>query len=325
MQKRKPYSLLLPLLLPLLFFTNCTQQKKPTDKQIPHVAFLDFVDDGTLAKARQGFIDALTENGFIKDSNYVWDYLNAQGDQPTLIQACQSLLSKKPELIATCPTLASITAVQNTKTTPVFMMVSPSPDDARLLDKSGKAPANLFGVYETLGYIDTSVTMIKTLLPKIKSLGVIYNQSEQQSVNAYDVVKAACERNDIELKSLPVNNSSESQLVTQALLNKGVDAFFAMPDNVIFQSFETIVESCNKANVPVFTSEAGLVSRGAVAGYGADMYSWGHQAGEQAAQLLKTKTTTGLHPEAVKIRKRVYNEAQAKKFGIVVDASFEKM
>ena len=81
-------------------------------------------------------------------------------------------------------------------------------------------------------------------------------------------------------------------------------------------------ESCNKANIPIFTSEAGLVSRGAVAGYGADMYGWGHQAGEQAAQFLKTKSTTGLQPEAVKIRKRVYNQAQTRRFGITVDERY---
>lgn len=308
----------------LLLIVSCSQQKSQTTKQLPHIAFLDYVDDATLSQARKGFTDALAAKGWIKDSTYVWDYLNAQGDQPTLVQATQSLLSNNPKLIATCPTLATITAIQNTTTIPVFMMVSPSPNDARLLDKNGKAPANLLGVYETLSYIDTSVSMIKMLLPKIKTLGLIYNQSEPQSVNAFNVIEAACKRNQINLEALPVANSSEAQLVTQAVLSKGVDAFFAMPDNVIFQSFETIVESCNKTNVPVFTSEAGLVSRGAVAAYGADMYQWGFQTGEQAALFLNDSTVV-LKPEVVKIRKRVYNAEQAKKFGITVDGSFEKI
>ena len=58
------------------------QQQKQSGKELPHIAFLDFVDDGTLSKARHGFIDALAENGFNKDSDYEWDYLNGQVDTP---------------------------------------------------------------------------------------------------------------------------------------------------------------------------------------------------------------------------------------------------
>ena len=80
----------------------------------------------------------------------------------------------------------------------------------------------------------------------------------------------------------------------KSLLCKNIDAFFANPDNTVFASFETILKSCNQANVPIFTSEAGLVQRGAVAAFGADIYQWGYQAGEQAAQFLKTHKTDGL-------------------------------
>jgi putative ABC transport system substrate-binding protein len=107
------------------------------------------------------------------------------------------------------------------------------------------------------------------------------------------------------------------------LLNKNIDAFFANPDNTVFASFETILNSCNQKNVPIFTSEAGLVERGAVAAYGADIYQWGYQSGLQAAQYLKTHRTTGLKPEMVKMRKRVYNAGVAKKYGITVPANFE--
>jgi putative ABC transport system substrate-binding protein len=75
--------------------------------------------------------------------------------------------------------------------------------------------------------------------------------------------------------------------------------------------------------VPVFTSEAGLVSRGAVAAYGADIYQWGYQAGEQAAVFLKNKSTSGLNWQMVKLRKRVYNPAAAKQFNIAIPDNFE--
>jgi putative ABC transport system substrate-binding protein len=66
-----------------------------------------------------------------------------------------------------------------------------------------------------------------------------------------------------------------------------------------------------------------LVQRGAVAAFGADIYQWGYQSGLQAAQYLKTHQTSGLKLEMVKIRKRVYNEAAAKKYNIAIPADFE--
>ncbi|MBL7926968.1 MAG: ABC transporter substrate-binding protein [Bacteroidia bacterium] len=303
----------------LLYLGACQNTKN----NLPRIAFLDYVDDATLAQARMGFKDALLQKGFVADSNYVFDYLNAQGDQPTLVQACQQLLSKQPLCIATCPTLATITAVQNTTTVPVIMMVSPEPKNAGLVGANG-LPPNVGGVYETLSYIDTSVLIIKTLMPSVKILGLMYNAAEPQSVNALEVIKLACQRYNLQLEALPVSNSSEAQMVTQALLQRNIDVFFAMPDNILFQTFETVAESCNKKNVPIFTSEAGLVSRGAVAAYGADMYAWGFQAGQQAVALLLDNKIQ-LKPEVVKLRKRIYNVKQAAKFGITPDTNFEAL
>ena len=294
------------------------------NKNVPTIGFLDYVEDATLAQARQGFTDALKTGGYSKEQGTVKIlYRNAQGDQPTLIQACDYFISEKVDMIAANTTLATITAIQKTKEIPVCMMVAPRPDIAGLTDASGKAPANLFGVYETLSYIDTSVTLIRYVIPDAKRIGTIYNQAEPQSVDAQKRLAELCAKLGLELVSLPVNNSSESQLVTQALLGKKVDAFFALPDNVIFASFEVITKECNDAGVPIFTSEAGLVKRGAVAAFGADMYQWGYQSGMQAARFLKEKNLANIKPEQVKVRKRVYNAEVAKRFSITFDSSFE--
>lgn len=310
----------------LLFINSCTNSSsKKVDDSIPTIGFIDYVEDETLAQARKGFFDALGKQGFSEsDKTITVIYKNAQGDQPTLLQATDFIVSKSPLLIATNTTLATVNAVQRNKSIPVFMMVSPRPDIAKLTDKNGKSPANLFGVYETLDYIDTSVTLIRKLFPLAKRVGTIYSQSESQSVDALNRLKNGCIKMGIEIIEMPVTNSSETQLITESLLSKDIDVFFALPDNVIFSSFETIAKSCNDKKIPIITSEAGLVKRGALASYGADMYWWGFQAGEQAAKFLKQKNTTNIKPEIVLDRRRIFNAKVAKIFNISPDSTFSE-
>jgi putative ABC transport system substrate-binding protein len=315
---------ILPLLISTIIIASCSSSKK---NNVPVVGFIDAFEDATISQAKTGFIDALKKNGFSEEQKtVVIKYNNAQGSIPTLTQMVNQFISDKVDLLATSTTLATVAAIQKTKTIPIFQMVSPTPERMKVLDATGKAPANLYGTMEELNYIDTSFAIIPKLLkPKSGQLtiGMIYNQSEPQSADALQRIQGLAAKLNVKIIALPLNSSADAQLVTQALLNKGIDAFFANPDNTVFAAFETIQKSCDQHNVPIFTSEAGLVQRGAVAAFGADIYQWGYQSGLQAAQYLKTHKTDGLKLEMVKIRKRVYNPAVAKKYNITVPAGFE--
>ena len=300
---------------------------KNAEKTVPVVAFLDAFEDNTIAQARKGFFDALSEEGYSEQQKTIkMIYRNAQGDIPKLTLSVQYFLSEKADLIATCPSLSTISALQHNKEVPVFMMVAPTPALLQVVDAAGNAPKNLLGVGENLDYIDTSFALIPQLI-KAKGaklrVGVLYNQSEPQSTKALERLQQIAVRLNTELVPVSVSSSADVSLTVQALLAKNIDAFFANPDNVVFSSFENIIRSCNTAHVPVFTSEAGLVARGAVAAYGADIYQWGYQAGKQAATFLKNKNTNGLQWEMVKVRKRVYNAASANSFQLSLPTNFE--
>jgi putative ABC transport system substrate-binding protein len=316
--------LFISALILLTFIYSC---KSGNTKNVPVVGFVDAFEDASIAPARTGFVDALKKNGFSEgQKNVKIEYRNAEQSIPTLTQIINYFISEKVDLLATCTTLSSITAAQKTSTIPIFMMVSPTVKLMNLEQAGVKSPTNLFGAVEDLSYIDTSFSNIpKFLKPKAGKLvvGMIFNQSEPQSVDAKKRIEELATKLNITLVAQPLNSSADAQLVTQSLLAKNIDAFFANPDNAVFSSFETILKSCNQKNVPIFTSEAGLVQRGAVAAFGADIYQWGYQAGDQAAQYLKTHSTQGLKPEMVKVRKRVYNPSAAKKFNITVPSNFE--
>ncbi|RYD56832.1 MAG: ABC transporter substrate-binding protein [Sphingobacteriales bacterium] len=317
----------LSLLFAVVFLLGC-QSSSEKKGDVPIIGFVDAFEDNTIAQAKKGFTDALEKGGYNEGKGTVKIlYRNAQGSIPTLTQIVKYFVSEKVSLIATCPSLSTITAVQNTKEIPVFMMVAPTPALMKVADANGNGPANLYGVGENLDYIDTSFSLIPALVkPKTAklSVGMIYNQSEPQSVEALERIKQLANSLNINLVTAPVNTSADVQMVTRSLLTKNIDAFFANPDNTVFASFETIIKSCNDANIPVFTSEAGLVDRGAVAAYGADIYQWGYQAGEQAAQYLKNGGKD-MKWQMVTIRKKVYNPEASKRFNIAIPAGYEAL
>jgi putative ABC transport system substrate-binding protein len=313
--------MIFPILL--LFLHAC----KSKDSSIPVIAFADAFEDNTLKKARDGFFDALRDSGYDeKNKTLEVIYRNAQGNIPALTQTMNYFISQKPDLIATCPTISTITAIQLNSDIPVFMMVSGTPSLMKLLDDKSREPANLFGVGEQLDYIDSSFLLIPKIIKpkngKIK-VGMVFNQAEPQSVEAINRIRTLAGENNLELISLPLNNSAEAQLVTKSLLSKSVDVFFANPDNAVFAAFETIAEACKQAGVPILTSEAGLVERGALAAYGADIYKWGYQSGAQAAHYLRKVNTLDMKWELVKNRKHIFNPKEAEKYGIALPSYFE--
>jgi putative tryptophan/tyrosine transport system substrate-binding protein len=312
------------ILILLAFFSMLSCSSSSSDT--PVVGFVDGYEDETLYKARDGFYAALADSGYSEDLGTLKIiYRNAQGNIPTLSQIVQYFVSEKVTLMATNPTLSTITAVQRTTSIPIFQMVSPEPSLVDLNDKEGNPPINLFGAMEILDYINTSFSLIPAVIqPKGAQLvvGMIYNQAEPQSVVALQRIQGVADSLGVKLEILPVNSSADAQLVTRSLISKGIDAFFANPDNAVFASFETILGVCNEKGIPIFTSEEGLVARGAVAAYGADLYDWGYQSGLQAVQYLKTGSTDGLALEMVNVRKHVYNPEAAKRFGLNFPAEY---
>lgn len=308
-------------LLAASLLAGCGRATKPG---IPVVGFLDFVEDDTLAKARQGFLDELAEHGFSdKKGTVEIVYRCAQGDQATLIQACQELVSRHPRLIATCPTLSTIVAARQTKDIPILMLVSPRPDIVGLSLTNGGIQSNLLGAFETLDYLKEGPAIIQQVLPGARTVGLVYNPAEPQSVLALEMIRKACSAQGLRLEITPVSSATEVFMAAQVQVSKGVQAFFAMPDNTVFAAFEGLVRVCDQARLPIFASEAGLVARGALAAYGADFYAWGRQVGTQAAHLLEEGDSARVQLEEVGVRKHVFNRKSAARLGIVMPAGFE--
>ena len=96
--------------LSLLLVIGCNQK----DTNVPVVGFVDAFEDNTIGQAKTGFIDALEQAGYEeKKGTLKIIYRNAQGNIPTLTQIINYFIAQEVTLIATNPSLSTITAVQN--------------------------------------------------------------------------------------------------------------------------------------------------------------------------------------------------------------------
>src|SRR3954454_21153585 len=95
-----------------LFFFICLTACNENKTNVPVVGFVDAFEDNTIEQAKNGFVDALQKNGFDEKNGTVKIiYRNAQGNIPTLTQIVKYFVSQKVTLIATNPSLSTITAV----------------------------------------------------------------------------------------------------------------------------------------------------------------------------------------------------------------------
>ncbi|MDX2128726.1 MAG: ABC transporter substrate-binding protein [Chloroherpetonaceae bacterium] len=313
---------LLLLLASQPIFLGCS---KTPEKKVPVIGFMQALDDETIAQAQKGFISALAAKGYSDSAGTVKIMVqNAQNDQIILSQIADQFIAQKVTLIAANTTLAMMMSVNKTKEIPIFVMVAPEPKLAEVMvkDASGKLvpPSNLKGVYETLFYIDSTMHIVKQVFPKVKKIGTIFNTGEINSENSVRQLRLVCQQMGITLVEQAITTSNESQQAAQALLKEKIELFFALPDNLVFASFESILKEATEKNVPVVTSEEGLVKRGAYLAYGADFYQWGYQTGEEAALFLDSGMLEASKLTTVKVRRLSVNKETAQKLNLPVPA-----
>ena len=130
------------------------------------------------------------------------------------------------------------------------------------------------------------LTAFKKLRPDLKSLGVIYNSGEPNSVMALIDTKKAAQDLNIEIIEVAAIKTNEVQQAAQRIVGD-VQAIFINNDNTALAAFEGIVRIARHHNVAVFSSDLECVDKGATAAFGPDQYLMGDQTANLVAQSLR--------------------------------------
>ena len=133
--------------------------------------------------------------------------------------------------------------------------------------------------------VQPHLDLIKQLVPDVKTIGVVYNAGESNSVFLIKAEKEAAAKMGIEVIDATASNSSEVQAAAESLVGR-VDAISVLTDNTAVSALESIIKIGEQNKIPVIAGDTDSVKRGAVAAYAFDYKDLGKQAGYQAAEIL---------------------------------------
>lgn len=277
------------------------------------IGITQIVTHPALDAAVAGFKEALAEKGF---SNITYDDQNAQGDMATASSIAQKFAGEGLDLILGVATPTTQAVVKADQTTPIVFTAVTDPVGAGLVTDPEAPTGNVTGVSDMLP-VQPHLDLIKTIVPDVKTVGVIYNAGESNSVYLVDAEKEAASKMGIEIVEGTASNSSEVQAAAQALVGR-VDAISVLTDNTAVSALESILKVAEQNQIPVIAGDTDSAKRGAVAAYAFDYKDLGKQAGYQAAEILSGTPIKDIPVEYAETLQLSVNEKAAAAMGVTI-------
>jgi len=276
-----------------------------------------FVEHPALDSSVQGFKDALADEGF-KDA--VFTIHVAQANTATVLQIVSQILGEKPDLVLAVATPSAQATAQKIKDIPVLFTAVTDPLNARLVDSMERPGHNVTGTTD-MSPIEAQVALIREIHPQAKTMGVIYNAGEANSVVLVGLLKTAAAKNGFELKEAVTPNTAGVYQAAKSLVG-GVDVIYLPTDNTVISSQDSVVKICLENKIPLYPGEADAVRKGGVASLAISYYELGRQTGVQAARILRGEARPADMPvETLKETTLVVNLPFAESLGLSLPQS----
>lgn len=245
-----------------------------------------------LDSAREGFKAAFKEAGIEAD----FDEKNANGETANANLIANNFVSSKEDLIFAIATNAAQPAAQATNDIPVVFAAITDPQSAGILKD------NVTGVSDRMD-VKQQLELLLKLDSKIKTVGVLYNSSEQNSKVQVEDLKNAAKELGINIVEKSIVQANEIPQAVDNLVRE-TDAIYLPTDNLVASVVSLITDKATVAKKIVFGGEAAHVKGGALITQGVSYYEIGKEAGKMAIEILKN----GKKPAEIQFKTMPLNE-----------------
>lgn len=301
----------------VLSISGCSKANSTENsKDMITIGISQIIENPVLDLARDGFVDALNENGYEDGKNVKIDTQFAQGDMALTTTIAQNFVSQNKDLILAISTPSAQAALQSTNKTPILFTAVTDPISAGLVKDLQSPEANITGTTDMVP-MEKQLKLGKALFPNAKKVGVPYNTSEINSQVQVELAIKAAKTLELEIVEIPVTVSSEIEPALSGKISD-VDFLFLPSDNLIASSMSIITKVALDNNVGTIGVDEPMVKNGALACEGLDYYKLGYQTGLMAIEIIEGKDVRNIPVSNIEETELTINSEMAEKLGITL-------
>ena len=291
------------------------QLKADKKKDVFRIGISQFITHQSLDATREGFVDELAKQGYVEGKNIEIDLQNAQGEQRNLKTISQQL-AESSDVVLAIATPSAQSLANTTQTTPVIFSAVTDPVSAKLVESREHPGGNVTGTSDqSSDAISTQINLIKKVLPKAKTIGILYTQSEPNSVVQKDEAKRLLEEKGFTVVEKTILDSNNVKAAAESLMAE-VDMIFVPTDNIISSTMETVKQVSIKHKVPVFGGSTEMIAVGGLYNYGTNYEELGRQTARMLIRVLKGEKPENIAVELPEKLELHTNQEMADALGI---------
>ena len=254
------------------------------------IAVVQQLDHASLDQIRTAIEAELDAKAAEKGITIEYKDFNGQNDATTLNQIGTQVVSDQYDAVIPIATLAAqcmATACADSKTPVIYAAISdPSAADLTDIDY-------VTGTSDALN-TESIMNMMLAVNPDIKTVGLLYSNSEANSQTPIAEAKAYLDSKGIAYVEKTGNTNDEVMTAAASLVGQ-VDAVFTPTDNVVMAAAAAVSDTLTKGGIPFYTGADSFVTAGAFATCGVNYTDLGTYTADMALDILETGTVPAYH------------------------------
>lgn len=313
---KKLFKYLLIALCVVSLMTGCQN----TNSQIKKVAIVQYIEHTSLDTIKAAFDQQMEDLGYEDGENVEYIFKNAQGDNNIAASITQTFQSEDPDVVVAIATPVAQSVASLSKTTPIVFAAVSDPVGAKLTSSLEKPDKNITGTSDEI-QVDLILDKALEVNPDLKTLGVIYNKGEANSVTNIQKAKDYAKKHDLTIKEATITNVNEVQSAIDVLASQ-CDAVFAPNDNTVASAMNVVSHACIEAKVPLYVGADSMVQDGGFLSVGINYEELGKETANMVDQVLKGTNVSDIPVKVFKENLNIYvNDDVMNQIGISLPES----
>ena len=277
---KKVISVLLSLVMMICVFTGCAADRDSSDGFT--VAVVQQMDHSSLDEIRTAIVSQLNALAEEKGISITIEEYNGQNDSSVLNQIGAQVVSDGVDMIIPIATTAAqcmFTAADGSNIPIVYAAIS---------DPESVGLTGMDTVTGTSDALNTAfiLDMMLAAQPDVKTVGLLYSNSEANSATPIAQAKAYLEEKGIAYLEKTGNTTDEIVSAASSLVGR-VEAVFTPTDNTVMGAEGAVAEILNEAGIAHYTGADSFVLSGAFATCGVNYTELGTKTADMAVEILQ--------------------------------------